>query len=228
MALLKIRGLSKRFDANRPLALDHLDFDLQPGETLGIVGRSGSGKSTLAAIVARLMDADAGSIELDGENLCALPSRRAARAPWRTKIQLVFQDAKGSLDPLIPCGAAIAAPLWNDPVLSRHRAALRARIEQLATAVALPLSLLDRLPHQLSGGEAARVAIARALACAPSILILDEPTAALDVGVQASVMHTIDALRREQSMSMLFISHDQDLVRLLCDRVLTLERGRLV
>lgn len=223
--LLSVRDLRKTFGRGRATvtAVDAVSFELRRGETLGIVGESGSGKSTVSAMVARLIDPDRGEIRLDGESLTATPAARFARDPRRARVQMVFQDATDSLDPRQSARQAIAEPIRRltreDPV---------ARVPELARQVGLPETLLDRLPHQLSGGQKARVGIARALACRPDLLILDEPTAALDVSIQAIVLNLLADLRAGLGMSYLFVSHDLQVVRLLCDRVLVMRRGRVV
>ncbi|CAG9271306.1 ABC transporter family protein [Paraburkholderia unamae] len=225
-ALLEVAGLSKRYrtSAGPTDALRDVSFTLARGETLGVIGQSGSGKSTLASVVVRLDDPDAGTIRFDGVDIGALPARRCARAPWRRRIQFVFQDARDSIDPLGRAFDAIAGALAHGV----GGEARRERVEALARAVDLPLSRLALRPHQLSGGEAARVCIARAIASGPDLLVLDEPTAALDVSVQAGVLATLDRLRRERGMAMLFISHDLDVVRLFCSRALVMNAGEIV
>ncbi|MGI4985826.1 MAG: ABC transporter ATP-binding protein, partial [Janthinobacterium lividum] len=211
--------------------LDDIGFDIAPGEALGIVGSSGCGKSTLAHVLARVAAVDAGSIVFDGVEIATTGPRRAAAARWRGALQLLFQDVRASLDPLRRVRDALAAS-WQTNTAARARADRGASLDDdiaaLAARVALPLTLLDRRPHQLSGGEATRVGLARALAGRPRLLILDEPTASLDMTTQAEIVRTIDTLRREHGMALLFISHDLDLVRLLCARVLVMDAGRIV
>lgn len=218
--LLSVRGVRKHHGParGRPV-LDDVGFDIAPGEAVGIVGRSGCGKSTLAQVLARVTSVDAGRIVFDGTDIAMVDPRRAAGARWRGALQLVFQDVRASLDPLARARDALRAPL---------RAPDDARIAALAAQVALPLDLLDRRPHALSGGEATRVGLARALASRPRLLLLDEPTASLDMTTQAEIVRTVDTLRRTQGMALLFISHDLELVRLLCTRVLVMDAGRIV
>ncbi|MCY0385710.1 ABC transporter ATP-binding protein [Robbsia sp. Bb-Pol-6] len=234
--VLSVRGVTTGAGRGKPI-LEDIGFDIAPGEALGIVGRSGCGKSTLAHVLARVTAIDAGSIVFEGIDIAAVSPRRAAGARWRGALQLVFQDVRASLDPLSRVRDAIAAP-WRgaragsgaDDALGRgsRPPSLDDAIATLAAKVALPLMLLDRRPHQLSGGEATRVGLARALASRPRLLILDEPTASLDMTTQASIVRTIDALRRAHGMALVFISHDLELVRLLCDRVLVMDAGRIV
>ena len=207
-------------------AVDDVSFSIAPGESVGLVGESGCGKSTLVRLVTRLLDPTGGEIRFDGESIGTMPSAGFSRSPARAHIQMVFQDANDSLDPRYTAFEAIAEPLRELGKMSGD--ALTARIEELATQVGLPRELLPRYPHQLSGGQKARVGIARAIALKPKLLILDEPTAALDVSVQAIVLQLLARLRTELGMSYLFVSHDLNLVRLLCDRVLVMYLGKLV
>jgi peptide/nickel transport system ATP-binding protein len=195
-------------------------------ELAGLVGESGCGKSTTSTMVMRLIDQTDGSIVFDGENIGEIPARQFARLPLRKCIQMVFQDPTDSLNPRFTAARAIADPILR---LSDVRGgAIRARCEELARQVGLPLDLLDRFPHQLSGGQKARVGIARAIALKPDLVILDEPTAALDVSVQAVVLNLLQDLKEQLGMSYLFVSHDLNVVRLLCDRVIVMKAGKLV
>jgi peptide/nickel transport system ATP-binding protein len=208
-------------------AVDGISFQIRRGESVGLVGESGCGKSTTSMMVMRLTDQTSGRIVFDGEELGEIPARSFARLPQRKRIQMVFQDPTDSLNPRFTAARAIA-----DPILQlgdiKGRAAVRARCEELASQVGLPLDLLDRFPHQLSGGQKARVGIARAIALNPDLVILDEPTAALDVSVQAVVLNLLHDLKQQLRMSYLFVSHDLNVVRLLCDRVIVMQAGQIV
>ena len=208
-------------------AVDGISFHVGHGESVGLVGESGCGKSTTSMMVMRLIDQTSGRIMFDGEDIGAIPPHAFARLPLRKRIQMVFQDPTDSLNPRFTAARAIA-----DPILQlgdiKGRDALRARCEELAGLVGLPLNLLDRFPHQLSGGQKARVGIARAIALHPKLVILDEPTAALDVSVQAVVLNCCRTSRQSLGMSYLFVSHDLNVVRLLCDRVIVMRAGRIV
>jgi peptide/nickel transport system ATP-binding protein len=163
----------------------------------------------------------------DGEDIGAIPARQFAALPMRRRIQMVFQDPTDSLNPRFTAARAIADPILRLGDI-RGAKAVRARCEELARQVGLPEELLDRFPHQLSGGQKARVGIARAIALSPDLVILDEPTAALDVSVQAVVLNLLQALKAQLGMSYLFVSHDLHVVRLLCDRVIVMQAGRIV
>jgi peptide/nickel transport system ATP-binding protein len=207
-------------------AVDDISFHVMHGETLGLVGESGCGKSTTSMMLMRLLDPTSGKIEFDGTDLATIPARDFARSPFRRRIQMVFQDPTDSLNPRYTAARAIADPLLRASDIGR--ADLRARCEELAGLVGLPLDLLDRLPHQLSGGQKARVGIARALALEPDLVVLDEPTAALDVSVQAIVLNLLQDLKERLGISYLFVSHDLHVVRLLCDRVIVMRAGKIV
>jgi peptide/nickel transport system ATP-binding protein len=208
-------------------AVDGISFVVQRGESVGLVGESGCGKSTTSTMVMRLIDKTDGVIMFDGQDIGAIPARQFARLPLRKRIQMVFQDPTDSLNPRFTAARAIADPLLRLGDL-KGRDAVRARCEQLARQVGLPVGLLDRFPHQLSGGQKARVGIARAIALNPDLAILDEPTAALDVSVQAVVLNLLQELKQSLGMSYLFVSHDLNVVRLLCDRVIVMRAGRIV
>ncbi|MGC1780841.1 MAG: ABC transporter ATP-binding protein [Xanthobacteraceae bacterium] len=207
-------------------AVDDVSFTIEKGETVGLVGESGCGKSTLVRALTRLIDVSEGSIKLGPRELALKPSRVFARDRDRARIQMVFQDAGESVNPRFTAFAAIADPLRR----LRHLrgAALKARVETVAGQCGLPLQLLARFPHQLSGGQRARVGIARAIAVGPDLLVLDEPTAALDVSVQVIILQLLQRLKEQTGMSYLFVSHDLSVVRLLCDRVLVMYLGKIV
>jgi peptide/nickel transport system ATP-binding protein len=208
-------------------AVDGISFTINRGESVGLVGESGCGKSTTSTMVMRLIDATDGLIQFGGEDIGAIPAKEFARLPLRKRIQMVFQDPTDSLNPRFTAARAIADPILRLGDIG-GRNAVRARCEELATQVGLPLQFLDRFPHQLSGGQKARVGIARAIALHPELIILDEPTAALDVSVQAVVLNLLQDLKQSLGMSYLFVSHDLNVVRLLCDRVIVMRQGKIV
>ena len=208
-------------------AVDGISFTVHRGESVGLVGESGCGKSTTSTMVMRLIDKTDGRIVFDGQDIGAIPAKSFARLPLRKRIQMVFQDPTDSLNPRFTAERAIADPILRLGEVG-GRKAVRARCEELARQVGLPIELLDRFPHQLSGGQKARVGIARAIALNPDLVILDEPTAALDVSVQAVVLNLLQELKEQLGMSYLFVSHDLNVVRLLCDRVMVMQAGRIV
>jgi peptide/nickel transport system ATP-binding protein len=225
--------LSKLFSRKPPVvaeqfrAVDGISFSVGHGESVGLVGESGCGKSTTSMMVMRLLDQTSGSIMFDGDEIGGILPNAFARLPLRKSIQMVFQDPTDSLNPRFTAVRAIADPIMQLGDI-KGRDALRARCEELAVQVGLPVNLLDRFPHQLSGGQKARVGIARAIALHPKLVILDEPTAALDVSVQAVVLNLLQDLKTSMGMSYLFVSHDLNVVRLLCDRVIVMRTGRIV
>jgi peptide/nickel transport system ATP-binding protein len=208
-------------------AVDGISFSVGYGESVGLVGESGCGKSTTSMMVMRLLEQTSGRISFEGEEIGDIMPNAFARLALRGRIQMVFQDPTDSLNPRFTAARAIADPILRLGDI-KGRDAVRARCEELATLVGLPLNLIDRFPHQLSGGQKARVGIARAIALHPRLLILDEPTAALDVSVQAVVLNLLQDLKASMGMSYLFVSHDLNVVRLLCDRVIVMRAGRIV
>ncbi len=208
-------------------AVNDISFEIPRGGSVGLVGESGCGKSTTSSMVMRLLDTTSGSIELDGVDLTQTPLKAFARSEHRSKLQMVFQDPTDSLNPRFTARRAIADPIrmLGSP---DDRRFINDRVDELANQVGLPVALLDRFPHQLSGGQKARVGIARAIALRPNLLILDEPTAALDVSVQAVVLNLLADLRADLGMSYLFVSHDLNVVRLLCQHVLVMRNGEIV
>ncbi|MGG5807690.1 oligopeptide/dipeptide ABC transporter ATP-binding protein [Falsiroseomonas sp. CW058] len=241
--VLELRGVSRRFAVPRPRrglagllrrppdsvlqAVEEVDLAILPGEALGLVGESGCGKSTLARMVSRLIEVDAGEVLLDGAPVGAIPPARFAALPQRRQVQMVFQDPTESLNPRFSVFDAIADPV-RQLMPGKGRDAVRRQVERAAAQVGLPAELFPRFPHQLSGGQKARVGIARAMAVEPRLLVLDEPTSALDVSVQAVVLKLLMRLRREAGVALLFVSHDLNVVRLLCDRIAVMYLGKVV
>jgi peptide/nickel transport system ATP-binding protein len=225
--------LAKLFSKKPPVepeqfrAVDGISFTVGHGESVGLVGESGCGKSTTSMMVMRLLAQTTGRIVFDGDEIGDILPNAFARLPLRKSIQMVFQDPTDSLNPRFTAARAIVDPIMQLGDI-KGRDALRARCEELAEMVGLPINLLDRFPHQLSGGQKARVGIARAIALHPKLVILDEPTAALDVSVQAVVLNLLHDLKASMGMSYLFVSHDLNVVRLLCDRVIVMRSGRIV
>jgi peptide/nickel transport system ATP-binding protein len=225
--------LTKLFSRKPPVekeqfrAVDGISFSVGHGESVGLVGESGCGKSTTSMMVMRLLDQTSGRIMFDGDEIGGILPNAFARLPLRKSIQMVFQDPTDSLNPRFTAARAIVDPIMQLGDI-KGRGALRARCEELAGLVGLPINLLDRFPHQLSGGQKARVGIARAIALHPKLVVLDEPTAALDVSVQAVVLNLLSDLKQSMGMSYLFVSHDLNVVRLLCDRVIVMRSGRIV
>lgn len=219
---LSVHGLTVRYGAFT--ALNDVGFTLAPGEALGLVGGSGSGKSTVLRAICGLAPRSAGQVQLSAEGegaATALPS--PGSLAFRRCVQMVFQDPFGSLHPRQTVDRQLAEPLAIHGV---HDA--EARIARALDEVGLSDGFRFRYPHQLSGGQRQRVAIARALILEPRVLLLDEPTSALDASVQAEVLNLLDSLRQRRRLSYLMVSHDLAVVTHLCQRLLVMERGRIV
>jgi peptide/nickel transport system ATP-binding protein len=224
--LLEVSSLKKIFGKSAPAVAD-VSFTLSEGESLGLVGESGSGKSTISRMICRLIDQTEGSIRYEDTSISDITSNDFHRHPLRRNIQLVFQDAGESLNPRFSAFDSIADPLRNLLGIKDSQE-LRRLASDVAERCGLPAELLDRFPHQLSGGQRARVGIARAIAPGPRLLVLDEPTAALDVSVQAVILHLLDRLRRETGLAFVFVSHDLNVVRMMCERTIVLQAGKIV
>ena len=222
--LLRLDRVTRHFDVGGKRTLTAVrDFSLaiHPGEAVGLVGESGSGKSTLGRIAIALLPPSTGRVEFGGTDLArATP---AALKTLRRRMQIVFQDPWGALNPRHTIGRLIEEPLLLHAALTRDER--RREVADLARRMNLGLALLERYPAQLSGGQLQRVCLARALATRPELLVLDEPTSSLDVSVRAEILELLDTLRRETGVAMLFISHDLETIRAVCDRVVVLYLG---
>ena len=205
-------------------AVDGVTFTVRPGETVAIVGESGSGKSTIARCITRITDPTSGDVVVDGRSIVGT-LRRNLPAVYRT-LQMVFQDPNSSLDPRRSVRATLDEPLRLHTKLSR--AERNVRIRELLSDVELPEALIDRLPRQLSGGQRQRLGIARALAVDPKVILLDEPTASLDVSVRGQIIQLLERLQAEKNLAYVFISHDLGVVRRISDRVLVMYLGAIV
>lgn len=224
--LLEVEELKKHY-AGGVTAVAGVSFQIKRGESVGLVGESGSGKTTISRVICRLIDTNSGRVALNGVDIAGIRASEAHKSSIRREIQLVFQDPEGSLNPRFKVFDSIADPIRR-LVGSTNPEQLRKKVETIADQVNLARHLLWRFPHQLSGGQMARVGIARAIAVSPNLLVLDEPTASLDVSVQATVLHLLDRLRREFGITYLFVSHDLNVVRMICDRIIVLQNGRIV
>ena len=223
--LLEVRNLTKVFRrrGEELTAVNHISFQLYPNEILGIVGESGSGKSTAARLAVRLLDGTEGEIFFDGQDITHVKGRELRRIYRR--MQMVFQSPAASFDPRRTLGGSIRESLKNADLPRGERPA---RVRELLEMCGLPGEYEKRYPHEVSGGQCQRAAIARALAVSPKLLVCDEATSALDVTVQKQVIGLLAELKERYGMSYLFICHDLALVRDFCDRVLVMEKGRIV
>ncbi len=205
-------------------AVDDVSFAIAPGETLGLVGESGSGKTTVGRALVGLVQPTAGRLSLDGQDLSAIG--RAERRALPRRIQMMFQDPYGSLNPRLSVRRTLAE------VLRFHRIvpddAVAGEVRRLMDLVGLPASLAERMPRHLSGGQRQRVGLARALAVRPSVLVLDEPVAALDVSIQAQVLNLLQDLRETLDLTMLFIAHELGVVRYVSDKVAVMYLGAVM
>ncbi|AYG66918.1 MULTISPECIES: oligopeptide/dipeptide ABC transporter ATP-binding protein [unclassified Rhizobium] len=232
--LLKVEHLTTEFELpsksffKPPLvltAVSDVSFELKTGRTLGIVGESGCGKSTLGRSILRLIRAQKGRILWQGGNLLDLSDEEMRAA--RRDMQIIFQDPVASLDPRMTVGDIIAEPLTVfEPKLTR--AQRQDRVREIMAAVGLVPEMINRYPHEFSGGQAQRIGIARAVITRPKLIICDEPVSALDVSIQGQVITLLRRLRKEFGLTLIFISHDLSVVRLISDDVLVLYLGKVV
>ena len=224
--LLKIEGLTKTFSEENKTehaAVDHVSFQIDDGETVGLVGESGCGKSTLAKLITRLMEPTAGTIHLNGKEITK-SNGKELREAYR-QVQVVFQSPAGSFDPRKTIGYGISESMRNSGMPKAER---RRRTEELLEQCGLSPEYAGRYPYEISGGQCQRAALARALAIRPKLLICDEATSALDVTVQQQIMELLKSLKQENHLSFLFISHNLALVQSFCDRVLVMHEGKIV
>jgi oligopeptide/dipeptide ABC transporter ATP-binding protein len=224
--LLEVRGLSVHYRRRRTTlkAVDDVSFDVLPYETVGLVGESGSGKSTVANAILGLAPIQAGSVRFAGEDVTHLAFKQ--RRELYRQMQVVFQDPYGSLNPSRTIGRTLAEPL--ESYGERDRAVIRARVRDMLARVHLPPEASSRYPSQFSGGQRQRIAIARALMLSPQLVICDEAVSALDLSVQAQILNLLRELQTASGLSYLFISHDLEVVRHICDRVIVLYRGQVM
>lgn len=225
--MVEVRNLKKYFKTKRGLlhAVDDVSFDIQRGETLGLVGESGCGKSTLGRTLIRLLEPTAGSVKIDGHEMFKLSKSQLKEA--RRKAQIVFQDPYSCLNPRLSVSALIAEPLIVNKVYKSSKE-MNDRILELMDTVGLARRLVDTYPHELDGGRRQRIGIARSLALNPEFIVLDEPVSALDVCIQAQVLNLLKDLQDSQKLTYVFISHDLSVVKHLSDRIAVMYLGCMV
>lgn len=224
--LLTVHDVHVRFGSSRhPVrAVNGVSFDVQPGESVGLVGESGCGKTTLGRAIMRLTEFQSGTICFHGQDIAAL--RGAALKQYRKQVQMVFQDPYGSLNARLSVGQAIEEVLQVHGL--KDRDARRAKAHHLFKAVGLDPAYLNRYPHEFSGGQRQRIGIARALAVDPRLLIADEPVSALDVSVQVQILNLLKDIQQSMQLALLFVAHDLAVVRYVCDRILVMNQGNVV
>jgi oligopeptide/dipeptide ABC transporter ATP-binding protein len=229
--LVELRDVAKSFDAGGPpwrrrhvRAVEGINLEVQPGETLGIVGESGSGKSTLCRVILGLTRPTGGNVRFDGQDLSSLSRTEMRR--MRRRMQAVFQDSSSAFNPRHTVRSSLMAPL--DVHNIGDRASRQRLVEDTLVQVGLDSSFLHRHPHALSGGERQRVAIARAIVLRPALVVADEPTSALDVSVQARILNLFRSIQSQLSLTYVFVSHNLGVIRYISDRVAVMYLGEIV
>jgi peptide/nickel transport system ATP-binding protein/oligopeptide transport system ATP-binding protein len=233
--LVQVRELVKHFPITRGIliqrkvgavrAVDGVSFDVRRGETLGIVGETGCGKSTTARLIMRLLDATAGEIRFEGQDITELKGARLKAV--RREMQMIFQDPYSSLNPRKTVGSIIGEP-YAIHGLEQGKGERKRAVQTLMETVGLNPEHYNRYPHEFSGGQRQRIGVARALALKPKLLIADEPVSALDVSIQAQVLNLLRDLQRQFGLTVVFIAHDLSVVRHMCDRVAVMYLGKVV
>ncbi len=232
--LLQVEDLKKHFPVTRGIvlqkqvgavkAVDGVTFDVESGETLGVVGETGCGKSTMGRLLLRLLEPTDGRIVFDGRDITGLS--RSQMRPFRREIQMIFQDPFSSLNPRHTIGTIVGAPFRLQKVQTPH--GVKRAVQDLLELVGLSPEHYNRYPHEFSGGQRQRIGIARALALRPKLIVADEPVSALDVSIQAQVINLLEDLQEELKLTYVFIAHDLSVVRHISDRVAVMYLGTIV
>lgn len=231
--LLKAENLSVYYTAEKKLfqkdkevdkAVDNVSFFINSSETLGLVGESGCGKSTLSKAIMGLQPISKGKLFFEGEEIHN--NRDSSWRQIRREIQIIFQDPFASLNPRIKVGDALKEPMWAHRIVSKNE--LEKEVEQLLSLVQMSKAAKDKYPHEFSGGQRQRICIARALSLKPKLIICDESVAALDVKLQGQILKLLQDLQREQQLTYLFITHDLNVVRAISNRIMVMEKGKIV
>ena len=231
--IVEVKNLKMYFPITRGLlrrkvgdvkSVDDVSFQIKRHETLGLVGESGCGKTTTGRCILRLYKPTAGEIFFNGKELSQLPERKIR--PLRSSMGCIFQDPYGSLNPRKPAGSIVGVPMLIHHIASKNE--LNDRVAETFRLVGLDPSMMDRVPHEFSGGQRQRLGIARALACHPSLIICDEPISALDVSIQAQIINLLEELQEKMGLTYLFIAHDLSVVQHISNRIAVMYLGRIV
>jgi oligopeptide/dipeptide ABC transporter ATP-binding protein len=232
--LIQLRGVRKHFPISRGIifqkrvgavhAVDGVDLEVYPGETVGLVGETGCGKSTLARVIMRLYDATEGTIEFEGQDITHLQGKELR--DLRSHMQMIFQDPYASLNPKMTVGSIVAGPFRLHGSVPRGK--IKGEVQELMKLVGLSPEHYNRYPHEFSGGQRQRIGVARALALRPKLIVCDEPVSALDVSIQAQILNLLEDLQSEFNLTYLFIAHDLSVVKHVSDRVAVMYLGKIV
>jgi oligopeptide/dipeptide ABC transporter ATP-binding protein len=232
--LVKLVGAKKHFPITQGILIQHkigqvhavdgVDLEVYPGETVGLVGETGCGKSTTARLIMKLLDVTDGQVIFEGQDITRF-SRRQMR-PIRREMQMIFQDPYASLNPRKTVGSIIAEPMRIHSTMPKDK--MKGEVQELMELVGLNPEHYNRFPHEFSGGQRQRVGVARALALRPKLIVCDEPVSALDVSIQAQILNLLEDLQEEFNLTYIFIAHDLSVVKYMSDRVAVMYLGRIV